>query len=99
MGYVEIQQRLHSAIPRLHGHGNIRKISLFGSQAKQQAVQGSDVDLLIEFMEPIGFFALAAMERSLSETLDAPVDLVTPNALSKYFRDEVLRDAKPLYEG
>lgn len=98
MGYTEIQQRLQSALPRLPGHKNIRKISLFGSQATERAVSGSDVDLLIEFMEPVGFFALAAMERSFSETLGIPVDLVTPNALSKYFRDDVLRDAKSLYE-
>lgn len=98
MGYTDIQKRLHQAIPRLPGHKNIRKISLFGSQSSDEAATGSDVDLLIEFVEPIGFLALSAMERSLSETLGTPVDLVTPNSLSQYFRNDVLRDAKPIYE-
>jgi predicted nucleotidyltransferase len=58
----------------------------------------SDVDVLVEF-EPgtrvgLRFFAL---ERELSELLGRKVDLNTPGFLSKYFRDQVIAEAKTLY--
>ncbi len=77
----------------------VRRVALFGSRLHGTAKSKSDVDLLIEFTKPVGYFTLASMERTLSEAIGAPVDLVTPKSLSKYFRDEVLREAEPLYEG
>ena len=60
----------------------------------------SDVDVLVEF-EPgtrVGFFKLYDLEQELSKMLGArKVDLNTPKALSKYFRDEVLAEAEVLY--
>lgn len=99
MGHQEIQKRLAGALHDLPGRNNIRKISLFGSQVNERARPDSDIDLLIEFVEPIGYFALASLERSFSQALGAHVDLVTPNSISKYFRKDVLREATPLYEG
>ncbi len=60
--------------------------------------RGSDIDLLIEFTEPISMFALARMERQMSEALGETVDLSTPNSLSRYFRSDVVREAEPLVE-
>jgi predicted nucleotidyltransferase len=45
----------------------------------------------------VGFFALTDIEDELSAMLDRRVDLNTPASLSKYFRDEVLREARSLY--
>ena len=41
--------------------------------------------------------AFFSMERELSEILDRRVDLNTPQSLSKYFRDEVLTEARDYY--
>ena len=79
---------------------DIRKLSLFGSTLKGTAQQDSDVDLLVEF-EPgrkRGFLALAAMEQELSALLAGRrIDLRTPEELSSYFRDEILRTAHVQY--
>ena len=59
----------------------------------------SDVDILVEF-DPdhqVGFLRLAAMERELSAVLGRRVDLRTPDELSRYFRDDVLRTARVQY--
>ena len=59
----------------------------------------SDVDILVEF-EPdcrVGYFGLAAMERELSAMLGRKVDLRTPDELSRYFREDVLRAARVQY--
>ena len=61
----------------------------------------SDVDMLVEF-EPghrVGFIQLAGIERELSELLGRKVDLRTPAELSRYFREDVLREARVQYAG
>ncbi len=77
----------------------IRKLSLFGSVLRDDFRSNSDVDVLVEF-EPgasAGFFRLAAMELELTELLGRRVDLRTPAELSRYFRDEVLKEAEVQY--
>lgn len=79
-------------------HG-IRRLALFGSILRDDFGPGSDVDVLVEF-EPgatpgFGFFGL---QEELSGILGRRVDLHTPGFLSRYFRDEVLREARVLYD-
>jgi predicted nucleotidyltransferase len=45
----------------------------------------------------VGYLRLAAMERELSEVLGHKVDLRTPDELSRYFREDVLRAARVQY--
>ena len=54
----------------------IRRLAMFGSHARNEATPGSDVDILVEFSEPVGlqFFELA---RELEQILQKPVDLVS----------------------
>jgi hypothetical protein len=79
---------------------HIQRLSLFGSQLEGGAGPKSDIDLLVEFesgKEP-GFLGLAEMERELSTLLGGrTVDLRTPNDLSRYFRDEVIRSSLVQY--
>jgi predicted nucleotidyltransferase len=75
----------------------IRRLSLFGSVLHGTAGPGSDIDLLVEFEADAkpGLLDIAGMEIELSELLGGrKVDLRTPNDLSRYFRDEVLREAE-----
>jgi len=80
--------------------GDIQKIALFGSYLGKPR-EDSDVDLLIEFKPAakVGFFELSRLQRNLTEMLNRQVDLVTPEALSKFFRAEVLANAEIIYEG
>ena len=79
----------------------ICRLALFGSVLKGDAQPGSDVDLLVEFAceaKP-SFFDLADIEQELSALLAGRrVDLRTAEDLSRYFRDEVLREAEVQYE-
>ena len=58
----------------------------------------SDVDVLVEF-EPdrVLGFAIVDMEAELSQLLGRKVDLRTPGELSRYFREQVVREARALY--
>ena len=78
----------------------IRKFSLFGSVLREDFDPArSDVDVLVEFLPGCTpgweFFGWA---EDLAQLVGRKVDLHTPNSLSKYFRDEVLREAWPVYE-
>jgi predicted nucleotidyltransferase len=74
--------RSHEAELRAAG---IRHLSLFGSLARGDADDASDVDLAAELDPParIGLFALTALERRLAQLLDRPVDLI-PEPVEKH---------------
>lgn len=75
---------------------HVERLRLFGSVLKAQARAASDVDLLVEFepgREP-GLIALSAMEEEMSILLGKKADLRTEGDLSRYFRDEVAREAE-----
>lgn len=78
----------------------IKKLSLFGSYLKNVYDQESDVDLLIEFERDTeyGLLDVARMERELSEIIGKKVDLRTPEELSRYFREIVVKEAQVKYE-
>jgi len=79
---------------------HIKKLSVFGSAIRGQLGPDSDVDLLVEFEEgrTPGLFSIIRMEMELTEMLGRKVDLRTPEDLSQYFRDEVIRNAKLQYQ-
>jgi len=75
-------------------------LALFGSALRDDFTPESDVDVLVEF-DPnarVGFFKLFDMEQELSQLFGGrKIDMNTPRSLSKYFRDEVLREVEQLY--
>ena len=79
---------------------HIRKLSVFGSFIRNQITPESDIDILVEFEQNHipGLFSIIRMEMELSEIIGRKVDLRTPEDLSKYFRDEVLKDAVLQYQ-
>jgi len=94
---IEIDKEELAAFCRRH---RIRKLAFFGSVLRDDFGPDSDVDVLVEF-EPdarVGLIHFARMENELSEILQRKVDLNTPEFLSRYFRDEVLREAEAAYE-
>lgn len=95
MRLVAIDQAVIAAFCRKY---HIRRLALFGSVLRDDFGPTSDVDVLVEF-EPghtpgLDFFT---MQEELSQLLGYPVDLNTPQFLSRYFRDQVLAEAEPLY--
>lgn len=89
----------HDEVARFCREHGIRRLALFGSVIRDDFTPGSDVDVLVEF-EPgrvPGLFALVGYQLDLSKLFGREVDLRTPEDLSKYFRDEVLAEARDLY--
>lgn len=76
---------------------DISYCALFGSFARSEADENSDVDLLVRFSKPIGwkFYGIA---EDLEKELGRKVDLATEKMLGKYIRKNVLRDLQIIYE-
>lgn len=70
----------------------VSKIALFGSYAREEQTNKSDVDLLVDFQKPIGFFKFIELEDYLAEKLGSKVDLVTEDALKPMIKSSVFKD-------
>src|SRR5512146_2719455 len=71
----------------------VKALSLFGSVARDEATSTSDVDLLVEFNRPVGYFGLFALQDYLEKLLGCSVDLGTPDSLKSYMCELVMREA------
>lgn len=88
----EILDVLKRKLPYLRDKFNVKNVGLFGSCARGEQTGKSDVDLLVEFESPIGFFEFIELEDYLSEILKAKVEIVTPDALKPLMKPFVLRE-------
>lgn len=86
---TEIENKLQRIKPALMDKFHVSKIGYFGSYVNGKQTINSDLDLLVEFSQPVGwqFFAL---EKFLEQVLGLPVDLVTKNALKEQIKDTIL---------
>jgi uncharacterized protein len=97
MDIKEIKEAIRQTVSDLPQRDNVKKVALFGSYIHNNAREESDIDLLIEFEHPVGYFELVRIQRAFEKNVGRKIDLVEPEALSKYFRSDVLREAKLLY--
>jgi predicted nucleotidyltransferase len=77
----EILDVLREFMPELETRYSVKTIGLFGSVLRGEQVSESDIDILVEFNRPIGFFKFLELEELLSERLGGKVDLVSKKAL------------------
>jgi predicted nucleotidyltransferase len=89
---ADILKALREGRATLEAFG-VASLSLFGSFARDEGRDDSDVDLLVEFSRPVGLFEFVRLQRELGEIVGHRVDLVTPAALKPQLRDQVLREA------
>ena len=62
----------------------VKTLGVFGSYVRGEQKRGSDVDVLVEFEEPVGLFEFMRLEFYLSDLLGVKVDLVSKKALKPY---------------
>lgn len=93
---IHIPEQEIEAFCERHG---VARLSLFGSVLRDDFTPESDVDVLVEFFpgRTPGMFGFGQMIIELREIIGRDVDLRTPNDLSRYFREEVLRSARLLH--
>lgn len=91
---VEQIQRIISPIAEAY---NVASLSLFGSYARGEAREDSDIDLLLDRTGMASGWAIGGLYADLSDALGKELDLVTTTGADPDFLARIHRDAIPLY--
>ncbi len=70
----------------------LKEIGVFGSYVRGAQREESDLDILIEFAEPVGFVKFMRLENRLSELLGVRVEMVTRKALKPFIGKQILKE-------
>jgi len=98
MSQKEIAKKVKEAIDSDPNKDYIKCVYLFGSYLHGDAKKDSDLDLLFEPKRKMGYFKLFAIQKMLTDKLGIEVELLTKNELSKYIRNQVVKEAKKIYQ-
>lgn len=93
MEIAEIQEKIE---PILRSHG-VAKASVFGSYARGDAREGSDVDICVRLGRPMGLVAYVRFVDQIKSALQRDVDVVTEKSISKYIKPYIEADLKTIY--
>jgi len=92
----EIQTILRTHREEMTQDYGVSEIGIFGSCVRGEASVGSDIDILVSFSRPVGFFKFLELEERLSQWLGAKVDLVTRAALKPHIGRHILNEVAML---
>ncbi len=81
------------ALAAKHKAGHVR---VFGSVARGDANDDSDVDLLVSFEPGASLFDLIHLQEDAEQLIGSPVDVVSEGGLSPFLEERILREAVPL---
>lgn len=77
---------------------DVKQVGVFGSSARSEADENSDIDLLIRLEKRISLLQRAALERQFSHAIRRKVDLLTEAVINPCLRETIKRDVQVLYE-
>lgn len=89
-------RRRRRAIIEAAARRGAHNVRVFGSVARGEDIESSDIDLLVDLDDGVGLVALGGLARELSDLLGVAVDVVPADTLKRGIRDEVLAEAVPL---
>ena len=69
----------------------VKRIGIFGSYGRGEAKENSDIDILVEFSEPVGW-EFIDLKEFLESKLEAKVDLMTKKELKPQIKDRILNE-------
>jgi uncharacterized protein len=90
---VDIQKVIASVL----GKYPIKRASLFGSYARQEAHADSDIDILVEFSSTISLIEFVTIQLELEDTFGKKVDLVEFSTLKPQLKDSILKEQIAIY--
>jgi predicted nucleotidyltransferase len=85
-----------ATILRVAAKYGARNIRVFGSTARDEAVDTSDVDFLVDLEEGRSLLDQVGLQQELEELLGRHVDVVVEGGISPYLENRILSEAVPL---
>ena len=95
MPSTTIQQHRQEILFLAHKHG-VTNIKVFGSFARGEGNENSDVDFLVEIEKNRSLFDIGLLVMDLQDLLHRKVDIVEPNGLHNLIREKILSEAIPV---
>jgi uncharacterized protein len=93
----EVKAELQTLKPTLKKRFKVETIDIFGSYARKQATEKSDIDLLVTYSTTdYDYFTILGLRNYLRRKLHMKVDIVSKEFLNKHIKDEVLKKAIPV---
>ncbi len=93
-----ILQTLKQHQRELHTQFAVRSLALFGSYVRNDETSGSDVDLLVEFERPVGYFHLFRLQAYLEDLLPVSrIDLVIREAVIQELQGAIYGEAVDVF--
>jgi predicted nucleotidyltransferase len=90
--FEEIKEILRNKKPFLTEKYGVKEIGIFGSYVKGEQKDESDLDILVEFGRPVGFFEFLDLEEYLGNLIGIKVEIVTRKALKPKIGEHILRE-------
>lgn len=76
-----------------HGAANVR---VFGSVARGEDTENSDIDFLVDMQEGRTLYDLIGLQLDIEKALGKHTDVLTPDGINRYLKDQILTEARPL---
>lgn len=76
---------------------DVEYAGVFGSVARGEGRDDSDVDILVKFNGPATFSSYLNLDEKLRQALDRDIDLITVGGVNKFIRPYIERDLKVVY--
>lgn len=93
----QVKSELETLKPTLKKRFKVETIDIFGSYARNEANENSDIDLLVTYTTPdYDYFTIIGLKNYLRRKLHVKVDVVSKEFLNKHIKDEVLKEAIPI---
>ena len=96
MTHQQILSQKRAEILSIAGRYGARNLRIFGSVARAEADERSDIDFLVEMEPGRSLFDLGGMQSELEAALGRPVDVITEKGLRSRIRARVLSEAIPV---
>ena len=92
VSFDEVRRIIERHRGELRERYGVKEIGIFGSFVRGEEREDSDIDILVEFEKPIGFFKFLELEEYLSNLIGRKVDLVSKKALKPRIGKHILRE-------
>ncbi len=74
----------------------VKELKIFGSYVKSEHTKASDLDVLVEFEQPVSLLHMVSLENYLTDSLKVKVDLVPKDSLREELKEQILKEAIPV---
>ena len=92
-----LKKKIQESIVSILTRYDAERIAIFGSYARGEAGENSDIDILVRFARPKSLIQIVQIENEIRASIHMKVDLVTEKAVSPHLAGTIFRDEMVIY--